>query len=165
MAVRVARGLNKQWQRKGKVFADRYHARILRSPKEVRGALLYVLNNSRKHSATVRVVRWYKKSWVDTGCTSAEYFHGWRARSHREPGERDPVVAPQTWLCRTGWLEHHGRIASDEAPGRAALEAQRRALAKAAEPPAPHLAALRHEARTKHGAPLPRDEDYFMALF
>src|SRR6185503_2494297 len=35
LAVRVAKALNKLWRRKGRVFADRYHDRILRSPKEV----------------------------------------------------------------------------------------------------------------------------------
>ena len=46
LAVRVARGLNKHWKRKGKVFADRYHARILRTPKEARAALVYVMTNA-----------------------------------------------------------------------------------------------------------------------
>jgi REP element-mobilizing transposase RayT len=181
LAVRVARGLNKHWKRKGKVFADRYHARILRTPKEVRAAIVYVLNNTRKHSATVRAVRWYKKNWVDSGCTSADFFHGWRGRKHREPAAGDPVVAPRTWLVKTGWLQHHGAIATDEAPGRAALEAQRRALAKRTAkeaaraaatkvPPAdapaiePDAATLRDAARKQQGRPLPHDEHYILAL-
>ena len=49
LLVRVARGLNKLWNRKGGVFADRYHERILRTPKQVRNALCYVLCNARKH--------------------------------------------------------------------------------------------------------------------
>src|SRR5262249_20063933 len=46
LAIRVAKALNKLWQRKGRVFADRYHDRILKSPKEVRNALRYVLANA-----------------------------------------------------------------------------------------------------------------------
>ena len=49
LAIRIARGLNRLWERKGKVFADRYHDRILRTPREVRNALRYVLNNGRRH--------------------------------------------------------------------------------------------------------------------
>ena len=36
LTIRVARALNRAWARAGKVFADRYHDRILRSPREVR---------------------------------------------------------------------------------------------------------------------------------
>ncbi|MFN7669924.1 MAG: transposase, partial [Planctomycetota bacterium] len=43
LLIRLARGLNKLWGRKGKVFADRYHDRALKSPREVRNALVYVL--------------------------------------------------------------------------------------------------------------------------
>ncbi|MGH3848285.1 MAG: hypothetical protein ACRDRT_01000, partial [Pseudonocardiaceae bacterium] len=51
LAVRIARCLNKLWKRVGSVFADRYHARILRTPREVRNALVYTLQNARKHGA------------------------------------------------------------------------------------------------------------------
>jgi hypothetical protein len=75
-----------------------------------------------------------------------------------------------------------GAVATDEAPGRAALEAQRRALAKrkakeaaakaaaAKAPPAdaptgePDAAALREAARKQQGRPLPHDEHYILAL-
>ena len=33
----------------GKVFPDRYHAQIIRTPRQARHALAYVLNNWRKH--------------------------------------------------------------------------------------------------------------------
>jgi len=49
LGVRVARSLNRLWRRRGKLFADRYHARILRTPREVRNALAYVLRNSERH--------------------------------------------------------------------------------------------------------------------
>jgi putative transposase len=51
LAVRMARALNRTWRRTGTVFADRYHARVLRTPREVRNALAYVLLNARKHGA------------------------------------------------------------------------------------------------------------------
>ncbi len=36
LMVRIAKGLNRLWSRRGKVFSDRYHDRILRSPRQVR---------------------------------------------------------------------------------------------------------------------------------
>src|SRR6266704_1579097 len=51
LSIRVARGLNRMMGRKGRVFDDRYHARVLRTPTEVRHAMRYVLENARKHAA------------------------------------------------------------------------------------------------------------------
>ena len=47
--IRVARWLNRMMGRHGRVFADRYHARALRTPREVRLAVAYVLKNAAKH--------------------------------------------------------------------------------------------------------------------
>jgi REP element-mobilizing transposase RayT len=49
LSIRVARAVNAQLGRSGKLFADRYHARALTSPRTVRLALRYVLLNVRKH--------------------------------------------------------------------------------------------------------------------
>ena len=49
MGVRVAKGLNRVMGRHGKVLGDRYHARILRTPTEVRRVRDYLLQNARKH--------------------------------------------------------------------------------------------------------------------
>ena len=51
LASSLARGLNRIWRRSGRVFSDRYHARRLETPREVRVALVYVLQNGRKHGA------------------------------------------------------------------------------------------------------------------
>jgi putative transposase len=50
LSIRVARAVNRQLERTGRLFADRYHARALKTPREVRLALRYVLLNVRKHS-------------------------------------------------------------------------------------------------------------------
>jgi hypothetical protein len=39
LAVRIARGLNRFWKRKGRVFADRFHSRPLHTPRETRNAI------------------------------------------------------------------------------------------------------------------------------
>jgi putative transposase len=49
LAIRMARQLNRTMRRKGRVFADRYHSRILRTPTEVKRALRYVLENRAHH--------------------------------------------------------------------------------------------------------------------
>jgi hypothetical protein len=38
-----------------RVKCDRYHSRLLPTPKEVRNALRYVLLNARRHAAKARV--------------------------------------------------------------------------------------------------------------
>jgi putative transposase len=50
LAIRVARGVNRASRRRGRVLADRYHARILRTPTEVRNAIHYVLRNLHHHT-------------------------------------------------------------------------------------------------------------------
>ena len=90
LAVRIARGLNKLMGRVGKVFADRYHAHVLRSPAEVARAVAYVLGNFFVH-ALRRGER--VDATVTDEFTSAA---SWRMEA--------PLVAPpQTWLLCVGW--------------------------------------------------------------
>src|SRR5690349_2648355 len=49
LGVRIAKALNRLMQRKGTVFADHYHSRILRSPTQVANAIAYVLLNFLHH--------------------------------------------------------------------------------------------------------------------
>src|SRR5262249_49069461 len=49
LGVRVARGVNKAMERRGRGLDDRYHAHILRTPTEVRHARTYLLRNARRH--------------------------------------------------------------------------------------------------------------------
>ncbi|MFT3915710.1 MAG: transposase [Anaeromyxobacteraceae bacterium] len=51
LAGRLAKGLNALMERRGQVFADRYHAHLLRTPAEVRNALRYVLDNFASHAS------------------------------------------------------------------------------------------------------------------
>ena len=47
----MARALNKVMGRKGPVFADRYHAHLLASPRQAANAVRYVLENWKVHAA------------------------------------------------------------------------------------------------------------------
>lgn len=49
LGVRLARAINELMGTTGSVFADRFHAHVLRSPSEVAKAIAYVLNNFAKH--------------------------------------------------------------------------------------------------------------------
>src|SRR5207245_318842 len=51
LAIRMAKALNRLMERKGKAFSDRYHAHVLRTQREVRNALAYVLGNFARHAA------------------------------------------------------------------------------------------------------------------
>lgn len=50
LEIRIAKSLNRLMQRRGRVFADRYHARVLRTPTEARHAVRYVRDNYRRHA-------------------------------------------------------------------------------------------------------------------
>jgi putative transposase len=71
LTVRLARRLNRVLGRRGEVFADRYHARLLRTPAEVRAALLYVLNNRRRHAAQSGVR--LPPGWLDPFSSAASF--------------------------------------------------------------------------------------------
>ena len=113
LTVRIARRLNRRLGRRGKLFAQRYHARILRSPREVRHALIYVLNNRRHHAESA-----LSPNWIDP-CSSGPWFTGWRRtiRLHwAKPQGDPPVVPPGTWLLEHGWRVKRGLLRFDEAP-------------------------------------------------
>ncbi len=109
LSIRIARGLNRLWGRKGSVFADRYHDRILRSAREVRNVLSYVLNNGRKHKRRI------PKGEPDT-FSSGHWFDGWKDYALDDWMGLGPIVSPKTWLLGKGW-RRHGLLRLAEAPG------------------------------------------------
>jgi REP element-mobilizing transposase RayT len=107
LAVRLARALNRFWNRTGSVFADRFHSRALRTPREVRIALLYVLQNARRHGLRLLGV---------DACSSGAWFDGW-TRPIVTANRAQPTVSATTWLLHVGW-RRHGLIGHEESPGR-----------------------------------------------
>jgi putative transposase len=105
LLIRVARGLNRAWQRSGSIFSDRYHDRILRTPSEVRNALAYVLNNAKRHGIF--------EAGVDP-FSSGRWFDGWREAL---PSASAPpiLVKAKTWLLTLGW-RRRGLISLDTVP-------------------------------------------------
>ncbi len=85
LSVRLARALNRAASRRGKVFADRYHAHVLASRREVARAVRYILENFRHHLREDAAPR------GEDPCSSAVWL--------RIPLVDDaPVVRPKTWL-------------------------------------------------------------------
>jgi hypothetical protein len=112
LASRVARAVNRVFGRRGRVLAERYHLHVLRTPREVRAALAYVLLNSRRHSRRV-------------GCpgeldpaSSGRWFDGWRWTPPSMGGNPGctPIARARTWLLSLGW-QRHGLIDPREVPG------------------------------------------------
>jgi REP element-mobilizing transposase RayT len=115
LLVRVARALNKLLRRSGSVFGDRYHARALLTPREVRTALVYVLQNVRNHGIHVLGI---------DACTSGAWFDGW-SQPIAGPARASPCAQARTWSLRIGW-RRHGLLRIDEAPRSAHIRQKRR---------------------------------------
>jgi REP element-mobilizing transposase RayT len=118
LTIRIARRVNGAVGRSGRVFAERYHARALGSPREVQRCLRYVLLNHRRHAAqtSLRLL-----DLPFDRCSSAPAFDGWKPGSPSPPDRwRDEaaatVVAPRTWLLAKGW-RRHGLLRPDDLPG------------------------------------------------
>jgi REP element-mobilizing transposase RayT len=105
LLIRIAKALNKLWRRHGKVFADRYHDRILKTPRETRNALRYVIANGKKHAAEGREVK--VAGPIDT-FSSAPWFDGFRETITVRGLEAvvRPVTDAHTWMLTIGWRRH-----------------------------------------------------------
>ncbi len=114
LAVRLARALNRELKVTGSVWGERYHARDLKTPREVRNAIVYVLMNAKKHGSRI--------AGLDP-CSSARWFDGIRRPAgpqplqleRDEPPSSSPVTPAKTWLASTGWRKH-GLVAVTERP-------------------------------------------------
>ena len=114
LTTRIARGLNRLWKRAGRVFRDRYHARILTTPREVRNTLVYTLHNARKHGALGR-------NPIDE-FSSARSFEGWKEAPKGADSTPRLLERARTWLLSIGW-RRHGLIAAWELPARSEVAA------------------------------------------
>jgi REP element-mobilizing transposase RayT len=123
IGARLARAVNRIADRSGRVFADRYHARMLKTPREVHRALGYVLLNARRHAARTRAAAVRAARAVLDPASSARWFDGWKRKSDlvteraRPPaGGASPVARARTWLLTKGW-RIHGLLDPAAVPG------------------------------------------------
>ena len=106
LAIRLALAVNRALGRKGQVVGDRFHARPLTTPRQMRISMVYVLLNFRKHLRA--------PAYVDP-CSSGPYFSGWQ----RAPAVTDAPSAtapPATWMGRVGWRRAGGPLRVEEHP-------------------------------------------------
>lgn len=106
LSIRLARAINGAMGRSGQVWGDRYHTRALKTPRETRNAIVYVLMNFRKHAPQDRR--------AFDPCSSAAWFDGFRSPPPRA-AESPPIWRPRTWLASAGW-RRHGLVDSRESP-------------------------------------------------
>jgi hypothetical protein len=114
LSVRIARYVNDLLNRHGAFWADRWHGRALRSPREARNVILYVLANFRKHASHGL------KAGIDP-FSSGIWFDGWHEWSPSAGvppplAEAAPDIAdyatvgdsftPRSWLAARGWRQH-----------------------------------------------------------
>ena len=88
LSIRIAKAMNRLMGRKGRVLADRYHSRVLRTPTEVHNVIHYLRDNHRRHEAARR-----------DGVSPATFPAGWV-----DPMTVESGCEPRTWLLRVGWL-------------------------------------------------------------
>jgi putative transposase len=95
LAIRIARRLNARLRRQGPVFADRYHARLLSSPRQAANAIRYVAGNYRHHTR-----EWLPNDFVDPLASDPDA----------------PLEPVRGWLLRVGWRDQARRSATPFEP-------------------------------------------------
>ncbi len=120
LAIRLALAVNRALgRRKGKVVGDRYHVRPLRTPRQMRASMVYVLLNFRKHLNA--------PAGIDPR-SSGSHFSGWRRGARFESADVATVAAavdpdglaatvePTTWMATMGWRRVGGPLRPEERP-------------------------------------------------
>jgi REP element-mobilizing transposase RayT len=102
----LARVINRATGCDGKVWNDRYHARALATPREVRNCLVYVMRNGRKHGETAAAVDSF---------SSGAWFDGFAEHGPLR-ADAAPVHPATVWLLMTGWRRAGGPIRAQESP-------------------------------------------------
>jgi hypothetical protein len=117
--IRLARAVNAMMGRRGgRVLGDRYHSRVLGSPREVHRAIRYVLENHAHHvpGGGAAAIDPYSSARAFEPYFRVLPVPAWL------PGTRSPPVSPpRSWLLATGWrrmgpLVPFDRRASADAP-------------------------------------------------
>jgi REP element-mobilizing transposase RayT len=117
-AINAARALNGLHGACGKVFQHRYHATQIKTARQARNSLSYVLNNWRRHREDFENGRFLTHP-VDA-YSSGVTFTGWSKRPRFAlPADYSPLPTspPQTDLLASGYLQY-GRVDYEETPGK-----------------------------------------------
>jgi REP element-mobilizing transposase RayT len=109
-------------RRRGKVFADRYHVEVIRTPTQARHAIRYVLSNFRKHGEDRDGL---SSTWLVDPFSTGILFPDWQELQDQAwmwpiRATYDPLVVrrPQGWLLREGWKRGGGPISARDVPSK-----------------------------------------------
>ncbi len=95
LASGLARVVNRTTGCSGQLWRDRYHARPLKTPTEVRRTLVYVLPNGLKHGVTpLALDPLSSAAWFDARPASGAHRHRARDTGH-DPAPRDGLARPR----------------------------------------------------------------------
>jgi REP element-mobilizing transposase RayT len=115
-------GEDRYRRRRGRVFADRYFAEIIKTPTQARHALNYVVNNWRKHGEDQQGLA---STWLVDPFSSGVSFPDWTELDGKHfmwpiRATYDPLIVrrPESWLLREGW-KLSGSISARDVPSRA----------------------------------------------
>ena len=115
LASRIARRVNMLVRRRGRYWRERYHRRDLPTPRQFRNALVYVVQNFRKHGHA-------EGPRTLDGHSSAKWLDGWgdeklkaRLGEERARAGPRPTARAESWIARVGW-KRHGLVDPRESP-------------------------------------------------
>ena len=95
MQIRFAKALNKLWERRGKVFADRFFARRCEDYRAVRAATRYILNNALRHGVLD------PRTQRPDPYSSGPWYFRWLDKAwsrFRDPAHKWPIAHPRDTL-------------------------------------------------------------------
>jgi REP element-mobilizing transposase RayT len=121
-SINTMLGESRHRRRRGRVFADRYFAEAITSPRQARHALSYI-NNWRKHREDQEGLA---RSWLVDPFSSGVSFPDWKELNDkafmwpiRETYDPLFVRRPESWVLREGW-KRPGPISVWDVPSRPA---------------------------------------------
>jgi len=104
--INIALGDGTQ-RRSGKVFAERYHVEVIKTPTQARHALAHVMNNWRKHGEDRLGL---SSTWLVDPFSTGILFPDWQELQGqpwmwkmRETYDPLVVFRPRSWLLAEGW--------------------------------------------------------------
>jgi REP element-mobilizing transposase RayT len=125
--ISMARNINtvlgdgKFRRRRGRVFVDRYHLTVVKSPTQARHTISYILSNWRKHGEDKEGLA---STWLVDPFSSGISFPDWKELDGKDvmwPVREtyDPLMVrrPTGWLLREGWKKS-GAISAREVPSK-----------------------------------------------
>jgi REP element-mobilizing transposase RayT len=107
-------------RRRGKVFADRYHVKVIKTPTQAHHTIRYVLGNWRHHKEDQQGLA---STWLVDPFSTGILFPDWAELADkawmwpiRETYDPMIVYRPRTWLLSEGWKKGGGSISVRDVP-------------------------------------------------